>query len=496
MQELETHYVLSKSTFIRGLQCEKSLYFYKNTQIKRDPISAEQKALFSRGTDIGKYAWNLFPGGIDASPNSLAKYDESVLKTRECITANVPTIYEAAFIHNKVLVALDILVNNDGWRAYEVKSSTRITATYLMDAALQYYVITKSGIELKDFSIVFVNKDYIKKGEINFNDFFIVKSVLHEILERQALIEETIQKSFATLAQINIPEKGIGEHCFYPYNCDYRGTCWKGMPQNSVFDLVNYSKHDQFAMYREGTILLEQIENEKSFKKDQQTQIWCAKNKTDFIDKQKIKEYLAQISDDVYFFDIEAYMPSIPIFEDTKPFEHIPFLFSMHYLSKGILSHEVYLTDVNSDQRKQFALAFLNATKNTGNILVFDDNLERRVLNKLAQLYPELAEQMQERLNRIVDIRNWFSAPVFYSLSMKGSYSLKAILPALVPDVNYDELSINGGAGAMVSFEKLQKSNDIFEIEELKQNLKAYCTMDTFGLYKIFQKLQELSLLQ
>lgn len=495
MQEVETNYVLSKSTFIRGLQCEKSLYFYKNTQIKRDPISAEQKALFSRGTDIGKYAWNLFPNGTDVSPSSLSKYGESALKTRDCINNNVQSLYEAVFIYNKVLVALDILVNNNGWHAYEVKSSTRITATYLMDAALQYYVITKSGIELKDFSIVFVNKDYVKKGEINYTHFFTIKSVLPEILERQTLIEETIKKSFATLAQISIPEKGIGEHCFYPYTCDYRGTCWKAMPQNSVFDLVNYSKHDQFALYRNDTILMEQIEEVSKFKKDQQIQIWCAKNKTDYIDTIKIKECLQQLSDTNYFFDIEAYMPSVPIFDDTKPFEHIPFLFSLHYLSNKIVSHEVYLTDVNNDQRRNFAEAFLKATEKEGNILIFDDNLERRILNKLATLYPDLASQIQERTNRIIDIRNWFALPIFYSPSMKGSYSLKAILPALVTDLNYNELSINGGASAMVSFEKLQKSNDLFEIEELKQNLKDYCTMDTFGLVKIYQKLIELSLL-
>src|SRR5687768_7664583 len=165
--------LLSKSTFIRSLQCQKSLYLYKRHTYLRDKISAEQQAIFDRGHSVGELAQKLFPGGIDAGWKTPRQYKKSVNLTQKYIADGKKVIYEAAFLYNDILVALDILVKrDDGWHAYEVKSSLQPSETFLRDAALQNHVITKSGFPLKSFSLVHLNRDYVRGVKLELDGLF------------------------------------------------------------------------------------------------------------------------------------------------------------------------------------------------------------------------------------------------------------------------------------------------------------------------------------
>jgi hypothetical protein len=162
-----TKHILSKSTFIRGSICHKSLWLYKH---RRDLIlatSAGQQFIFDQGHEVGLLAWQLFPGGVDASPATPFDYRASIELTQRLIAEDQPVIYEAAFQYEGVLAALDILVKkDDGWYGYEVKSTTSVKDINVTDAALQYWVMAGSGIELKDISIVHLETDYERNGEI------------------------------------------------------------------------------------------------------------------------------------------------------------------------------------------------------------------------------------------------------------------------------------------------------------------------------------------
>ena len=151
-------HLLSKSSFIRGVQCEKHLYLYKYHYTEMDQLSEMQKAIFKRGTDVGKLAQQLFPSGIDASPNSQFEYDKAVKLTQKLLNDKQKIIYEASFNFNDVLAVADIVVNEkSGLKIFEVKSSTSISETYIRDAALQYWVISNCGYKIKDFSITYIN---------------------------------------------------------------------------------------------------------------------------------------------------------------------------------------------------------------------------------------------------------------------------------------------------------------------------------------------------
>jgi len=229
---MEKH-LLSKSTFIRGNQCLKSLYLNKKRPFLRDRLSPEQLAKFKRGHKVGELAQHLFPGGIDLKPKSPSQYRKKVLETEQIIqTDSYNTLYEVAFQYDRLLILLDILHKENGnWSAYEVKSSLHLSETYLLDAAFQYYVISNQNIQLKDFFLVYVNKDYDFSQALDLNKLFIKESVLDRVLKRQTYIREQVVREKEALLLEKSPPIAVGLHCTKPYPCDFIGHCWKNIPK-------------------------------------------------------------------------------------------------------------------------------------------------------------------------------------------------------------------------------------------------------------------------
>jgi hypothetical protein len=231
-------YILSKSSYIKSLQCLKALYFYKFHYKDRDPISVEQQARFDRGHSYGKLAHLLFPGGIDASPARPYDYEPSIKLTAQLLLKQTPVIYEAAFEHSDVMAATDIIVKREGkLTAYEVKSSTKISETYMNDAALQYYLITESGYALDDFFIVHLKPDYKEAGTDDVQQLFMHESVKEFCEYKKQFVEDRISKELITKKRI--PAINQGEQCNKPYPCDFKNICNRSnqFAEGSLFSL-------------------------------------------------------------------------------------------------------------------------------------------------------------------------------------------------------------------------------------------------------------------
>lgn len=489
---MEKH-ILSKSTFLRGLQCIKSLYLYKYFIQKRDAVSTEQQAIFNRGNNVGLLAQKLFPGGVDATPAKRSNNIEAVEKTKKLIESGVEVIYEAAFQHNQVLAILDILVKKDNeWYAYEVKSSTKISPTYILDASLQYWVITNSGIPLKDISLIIINNQYVRNGGVDLNGLFSIKSVLKEALNNQQLVRENIERSMSVVNTAVEPDIKIGQHCFSPYNCDFMGNCWKKVPVNSIFEITGIKKTELFDLYDKGYKTIDQIPEINELDKNVNIHIQAIKKKEAIIDRKAIAAFLNKIEYPVFFMDFETFMPAIPLYEKTKPYQHIPFQYSLHYKKdkSSELEHFEFLADQHSDPRKAFVEALLKDTESIGTILVYDILMERNVLNGLKKDFPEFASEIDNRLSRMIDLVQPFQERSYYHPAMKNSFSIKNVLPALVPELNYSNLKIASGSVAMIAFENLSKETDMFRALETREQLLEYCKMDTLAMVKIFEVLE------
>ncbi|SEQ02950.1 protein of unknown function [Hyunsoonleella jejuensis] len=490
--------ILSKSTFIRGLQCEKSLYLYKHDYNLRDEISPKQQAIFDQGNKVGLLAQELFPNGVDASSSSHFKMQESVFKTDEFIKRGESIIYEATFQFNGVLGALDILVKEaDGWKAYEVKSSTSVSDTYIYDAAIQYYTIVNSGVDLKDISIVYINNQYVKSGVINIHELFTIESVFDKVQEVIPNIPNQVGNLKQVIRQETIPNIDIGAHCDSPYSCDFKGHCWKHIPEYSIFDIANLWTSKKFQLYEKGITTFDQIDlTDNPLNKPQLLQVISELDNTEHIDKKNISAFIKDLSYPLFFLDFETMGSAIPIYDNTRPYQQFVFQYSLHTLSdeNGVLEHHEYLaeTTTNEDPRTGFVKQLIDDCDISGDILVYNIGFERGKLKDLITVYPQYTNEINNIIDRLKDLMIPFQKRWYYTPEMKGSYSIKYVLPALVPDLSYQELNIKEGGTASTVFAQMASGEYHGDYEKTRKDLLEYCKLDTYAMVKIFEVLDKI----
>jgi len=458
-----------------------------------DEIDEGKKLIFQRGTDVGVLARELFPNGIIATEDP-RQYSESISRTTRLIEESVPVIYEAAFSFNEVLVIADIIVKDKNrWHIYEVKSSTSVSETYELDASLQYYVISNILPGVKDVSIVFINNKYVRQGPLEPKKLFTIQSVTDKAIENQEHIRNEVVRLKNVLKEKTIPVKDIGPHCSAPYDCSFLGYCWKHVPGYSVFDIGGLRSEKKFDLYNQGVLLIEDVPVDYSLSAQQQIQVDCHKEKRIVIDLDKISEFLSVIKYPLYYMDFESIMPAVPIFDNARPYQQITFQYSLHCQQKrgSAARHFAFLAEASGDPRKDFIENLMKDTKGKGTILVYNKTFEITRLKELAIDFPAYKEEIEERISWIVDLMDLFRKKHYYTPDMKGSYSIKAVLPALVPALSYDEMEISDGGTASSAFESLYYEKEETKIKEIRNSLLEYCKLDTLAMVEIMNILTQ-----
>lgn len=489
---MEKH-LLSKSSVLSGIQCLKMLYLHKYFPDLMDEVSESQQKIFDAGKSVGILAQNLFPGGINASPDEKRNIEKDLCFTEELRNKDTQVIYEAAFQYNQVLVYADIIVKEgDQWSIYEVKSSTSVSETNEFDAAVQYWVISNCGINIKDISIVHINNEYIRLGDLDVHQLFKPVSVKDKALSLQSYITDTINLQKGILSKSEVPYIQIGPHCSNPYMCGFMGNCWQHIPEYSVFDIAGLRDNKKYQLYLDGIINIEDIPCDFPLSKAQQIQVHAHKSGESIIDKAGIKNFLSQVSYPAYFMDFETFNPAVPLFDNSRPYQTIPFQYSLHVkkTKESEPEHFEFLADASGDPRKRFIEKLLNDTEKEGCIIVYNKAFEGRILSELAQSFPEYKLQIEERLDRLVDLMIPFREKLYYTPEMKGSYSIKKVLPALIPSMSYDGMEIGEGQAASNAFEYLFHETNPEIIAGIRRNLLDYCKLDTLATVKILEILE------
>ena len=325
-------HILSKSTYIKGLQCEKALYMQKKHPYLRDKLSIEQRAKFQRGTDVGVLAHEVFPDGIDMSPASPSQFPKKAQETWENLSnPEVKVMYEAVFQYNDTLIMLDILLRDgDKWLAVEVKSSLRLSDTYYNDAALQYYVLKGCGVPLSDFRLMYLNGDYVKDGPIDVQQLFKMESVMDYVIEREAFVAQNVERLKAVVAMPHSPVVNIGTQCHNPYACDFQGHCWKLIPKNSFLFTTALDDEVLFQYYFNGVNtnakMLQQVEPDS----EEAHQIEALETDSYYIDYKTLYSLAPQPKPkSVAYLNLLLHRPAMPELDGTRPYEEMILAFAL-----------------------------------------------------------------------------------------------------------------------------------------------------------------------
>ncbi|MBI5633301.1 MAG: DUF2779 domain-containing protein [Nitrospirae bacterium] len=413
--------------------------------------------------------------------------------TKSAIRKGRKTIYEASFEHEGVFVKVDILnKGKKGWNIYEVKNSTKLDDVYIKDTALQYYVLKGAGIKLDRAYVVLLNKAYIKKGALEIKKLFISEDVTDRVLGQQKFVGEQIPKLKAMLAA-KMPDIPLGKYCEKPYLCDFKGHCWKDLPEYSVISLRGKGI-DKYKLYESGIVHLADVPAE-SLNKDQRLQLEAFLKKKKIIDKKAIREFISTLWYPLYFLDFETFESPIPIYDKARPTHKIPFQYSLHYIKRkgGKVYHSEYLARPGTDHRKELLKKLLAEIPEKACVLAYKKSVEKSALNLLAEQFPRFRSAIEKITDNLRDLMVPFQNRAFYHYKMKGAYSIKAVLPVIDPTLSYSELEIANGNMAMVEYARMNSSKDPAEIEEIRRSLIKYCTLDTLAMVRLLDKLQTMS---
>ncbi len=484
-------HLLSKSTYMRGRQCPKALWLYKHQRELLPPLDAGRQAIFSAGTSVGILAQQLFPGGVDCTPPTYRDFEQSVLDTERAIADGARVIYEAAFLRDGVLAAMDILVRtDDGWKAYEVKGSTGVKDVYINDAALQAHVI-EGSIPLVDVSIVHLNNRYVKQGPIDVHALFTIASVKERVETERMHVPARIEALKAVLLLPEVPVIEIGPHCNTPYSCDFKAHCWAHVPEPSVFDLSN-SAGKPWLLYGRGILRLADVPADEPLNAAQRRQVDACISGEVAVDREPLRKWLDALRYPLHHFDFETMNAAVPLYDGTGPFQQLPFQYSLHVQATpaGAAEHREFLGDGRGDPRETLVQQLLADIGPEGDILAYHAPFERRVLAELARDLPHHAAAIEALLPRIKDLIDPFKKGWYYAPGMNGSNSIKSVLPALVPELDYHDLNIQEGATASMHYSQLAAGTYAGDAAQLRADLLAYCELDTLAMMRVLAVLE------
>lgn len=379
-------HILSKSTYIKGEQCEKALYLFKNRPFLRDKLSMEQRAKFKRGTDVGILAQQLFPGGINMTPSSPSLFGKKAIETMQNLSnPDINVMYEAVFQYDDTLIMLDIIVRDgDKWRAIEVKSSLSISPTYMKDAALQYYVLKGCNVPLSDIQLMYINADYVRDGDLDLSQLFVFQYVKDYAEQYQDVIAKNIAHFKDIIKQPHSPKIPVGNQCDTPYRCEFHGHCWKDVPNKL--------------------------------------------NEPYIIDYKPLYELLGDRNYSTAFLNLLFYRPAVPLFDGDKPYTEFIIAFSV--LSNNGKFDKIYNWNCLDDLSRWKDSLELLATQLTGfeRVICFASQNIQASLQKYNLL------ESKELNYKILNLREVLQQSGFEHEKVKNDFSLKNVYETVFPD--------------------------------------------------------------
>src|SRR6056297_2752591 len=306
-------------------------------------------------------------------------------------------------------------------------------------------------------------------------------------------IEANVGEFQRMLSQDQPPDITVGDHCFSPYECPYYAHCSAGLPQPDypVDSLHRLRAPQREELDRRGIEEIAEIPEDFALNGLQSRMRRAVIDGRPWISDQ-LGQALGDARRPLYFLDFEAFQPALPQYPGTRPFEAIPFLYSVHQQDdEGKLTHRDYLHADKTDPRPAIARKLIEDLGDSGSIVVYS-GYERRMLNDLVRACPEHAAALQNLIDRLWDllpvVRNHYYDPEFH-----GSFSIKAVLPVLNEEMGWSDLEIADGMAAAMAYENALQLEDESVRAETFSQLKAYCCQDTLAMMQLYEALNEIA---
>lgn len=480
---------LTKSNYKLFLIHPAYLWLKKHQPDKLPEFDDSAQARMEVGNEVENYARRLFDGGEMVE----SKWTDAVAETEEKVKSGAKVIYHASVLTDRRLFAeADILVRgeDDTWDMYEVKSSLGVKREHLPDLAFQRIAFEESGYKIGKTYMIFINRGFTRQGEIDPNRFLYEKDLTEEVEKVLERTRKGIVEALEVVAAPDCPDDDPGSCVdsggFYAWREIYK-YLHPDLPENSIYDLCRLNLKLVRELAKRGVSDLSQMPANVELAPQQKAQLEALRAGKPVMKMIRIGAELGRLRFPLYFFDYETIFPAIPAFDGTHPYQQVPFQYSLHILNEpgGNLEHREFLWRGAGDPRPALLAQLRDDIGPEGSIVSWNKGFEQMVNLDLGKEFPEYAQMLWGHNKRMYDLMDVFNKGYYIDSKFKGSASIKAVLPVIIPEMNYKDLAISHGGDASNSYyQATMKGSGVSE--ELAVNLLEYCKQDTLAMVKIY----------
>ncbi len=487
---------LSKSKLLAFIQCQKRLWLEVHRPTLAQ-VSAATQASFEVGYQVGDIARRLYdPDGKGQLIDAQAEGFEAAFSRSTALLTSSQPIFEAGFSAGGALAFADVMLptpqhGKPGWRMIEVKSSTSVKDYHRDDAAVQAFVARNAGVPLVSLALAHIDSSWVYPGGEDYQGLLLENDLTDEVFAREAEVKAWIADAQAIVGRNSEPEIMTGRQCGKPFECGFLDYCRSQEPQADypvswlprvqAKALKSLIEDERVTDMRD---VPDELLNERQRRVKSSTLSGEA-----YFDGPSAAADLATHELPAYFLDFETIQFVVPIWKGTRPYQQIPFQFSVHCLSDtGKLEHQSFIDLTGNDPSQKFAESLIAACGESGPVFVYNAGFETARIRELGDRFPTLKPSLLAINERVVDLLR-VAEQRYYHPSQKGSWSIKKVLPAVAPDLRYDALDgVQDGGMAMNAFHEAIASGTASERKtEIEQQLIEYCGLDTYAMVRLWK---------
>mgnify|MGYP003345805784 CR=1 FL=1 len=469
------------------------LWLKKNDKGKLPEVSADLQARFDMGHEFEQYAEAHFPDGLKVGFNDYNEYISMPKRTEEALAGGAKTLFQARFEHEQTTFICDVvrIVGEREVDLYEIKASTSPKLDHILDLAFQAVVLEKCGYIVNDIYVMHVDSNYVREGDVDQKQIVATANVTNEVKAEMHRTERNIRSAIETMEQAEMPDPSPARAKLNSYS-EWLEVYKNLVPieEGSVYELCRMNADTARLFEEQGINKLADIPLEILDKKQQRWQAEAIKNGQPIIDKPRLKKFLSSLKYPLYFFDYETLSSVVPFFDGTKPYQQLPFQYSLHVLDApgGELRHMGYLQSDDSVPFESLAETLQGQIGEQGSVIAWNMSFEKACNTALGNLVPSYKQFFEDLNGRMADLMLPFSTGAYIDARFGGSASIKNVLPVLVPELSYKELGIQEGGSAQRSWmDAVLYGTRASEKDQVLKDLEEYCKLDTLAMVEIFR---------
>jgi hypothetical protein len=493
---------LSKSDYMTYLKHPAWLWLKKHDKDILPKPDKNLQALFDEGNNYEPYVEKLFPEGVRLSwdPKVYGSYDELLERTQVELEKGTKTIFQGRFLVDNLTFICDVISRNEdgSFDLYEIKATTKVKDEHKPDLSFQQVVMERLGLKINNIYVVHLNNKYSKRGPIDIDDLSEIEDVTDEVKALKPITEEKIQQALEVIELPTRPDPSPRHIGISDYKKDWMEIFRilnPDIPEYSIYDLAGRNGDVVAQMENNGLFELSEIPEEIRISGNKaKMQIKVTKEDRLIIDKNQIEKFLDELEFPLYFLDYESFKKAIPPYDNTRPYQQIVFQFSVHTLESpdSELKHDMYLHTEDSNPLEPLTDSLMKVIGPEGSVIVWHKVFERDRNKEMGEHNKDFFKFYQDLNDRMVDLETPFQKDWYATKEFKGSSSIKAVMPVLIPQLSYKELEIRDGlTTGRVWIETVLDCLHDQQREQLFEEMRKYNTLDTLAMVEIWKVLNK-----